>query len=59
MEVIYGDGNRSSVLSKVQVGELEALVVPDLQDNLVSFSDLTDRGFQFCSILLLELFVIT
>ena len=43
-EVVYGGGERAPVVSKVQIGELEALVVPDLQDNLVSFSDFTDKG---------------
>ena len=44
MEVVYGGGDRGSVVSKVQIGELEALVVPDLSDNLVSFADFTDKG---------------
>ena len=44
LEVVYGGGERAPVVSKVQIGELEALVVADLQDNLVSFSDLTDKG---------------
>ena len=54
MEVIYGGGNRSSVLLKVQVDESEALVVPDLQDTLVSFLILPIKDLQFCSILLVE-----
>jgi hypothetical protein len=44
MEVIYGDGARATVSSKVQLGEVEALVVPKIQENLVSLSDLTSRG---------------
>ena len=44
MEVIYGGGDKGSVVSKGQIGELEALVVPDLSDNLVSFADFTDKG---------------
>ena len=28
----------------MQLGELEALVVPDIQDNLASFADFVDRG---------------
>ena len=48
MEVIYGGGNRSSVVSKVQIGELDALVVSFI---------LSIRDLQFCSILLVELFL--
>jgi hypothetical protein len=44
MQVVYGGGATGSVSSKVQLGELEALVVPGIQDNLVSFSDFTNRG---------------
>ena len=44
MEVVYGGGDKAPIVSKVQVGELEALVVPDLQDNLVSLSDFADKG---------------
>ena len=51
MEVIYGGGDKGSVVSKVQIGELEALVVPDLSDNLVSFADFTDK---VCLTLLVE-----
>ena len=39
MEVIYGGGEKGTVVSKV-----EALVVPDIQDNLVSLADFADRG---------------
>ena len=42
LEVVYG-GERAPVVSKVH-GELEALVVPGSQDNLVSFSDFTNKG---------------
>ena len=38
LEAVYGGGERAPVVSKVQIGELEALVVP------VSFSDFTDKG---------------
>ena len=44
MEVVYGGGARGTVSSKVQLGELEALVVPGIQENLVALSDFTDRG---------------
>ena len=40
MEVIYGGEEKGTVVSKVQLGEVEALVVPDIQDNLVSLADL-------------------
>ena len=36
-EVVYGGSERAPVVSKFLIGELEALVVPDLQDNVVSF----------------------
>ena len=38
------DPKLSFTRPKVQIGELEALVVPDLSDNLVSFADFTDKG---------------
>ena len=44
MEVIYGGGEKCTVVSKVQLGEVEALVVPDIQDSLVSFADFANRG---------------
>ena len=44
VNVIFGDGSKGTVTANVQLGELEALVVPDLQDNLVSLSDFTSRG---------------
>ena len=44
MEVVYGGGDKAPVVSKVQVSELEVLVVPQLQDNLVSLYDFTDKG---------------
>ena len=39
MEVIYGGGEKGTVVSKVQLGEVEALVVPD-----ISLADFADRG---------------
>ncbi len=44
VNVVFGDGAKGTISAKVQLGELEALVVPDLQDNLVSFSDFTSKG---------------
>ena len=32
------------ITGKVQLGELEALIVPGIKENLVSISDLTSRG---------------
>ena len=42
--VEYGGGEKGEVAAKVQLGELEALVVPGLRENLVSISELTERG---------------
>ena len=42
--VVYGGGDEGEVSAKVQLGELEALVVPGIKENLVSISDLTSRG---------------
>ena len=42
--VEYGGGEEGVVVAKVQLGELEALVVPGIRENLVSISDLTKRG---------------
>lgn len=44
MEVVYGGGARGSITAAVQLGEVEALVVPGVQENLVALSDFTDRG---------------
>lgn len=57
MEVIYGGGDRAPVVFKAQISELEQLVVPDLQDNLVSFSDFTDKGSSFLLNLLMKFFL--
>ena len=44
--VVYAGGEEGeiSVSGKVRLGELEALVVPGIKENLVSISDLTSRG---------------
>ena len=42
--VVYAGGEEGEITGKVQLGELEALVVPGIKENLVSISDLTSRG---------------
>ena len=42
--VVYGGGDEGSVTAAVQVGEVEALVVPGIKENLMSISDLNARG---------------
>ena len=42
--VVYAGGSEGKVSSKVRLGELDALVVPGLTENLVSLSDLTAKG---------------
>jgi hypothetical protein len=44
MEVIYGGGERGNVEKTVVLGEIDALVVPNLSENLVSLGDFTSRG---------------
>ena len=44
MNVEYGGGDRGRVSKVVKLGEVEALVVPNLQDNLVSLGDFAERG---------------
>ncbi len=39
MEVIYGGGEKGCVEKTVMLGEIEALVVPKLNENLVSLGD--------------------
>ena len=42
--VVYGGGETGSITAKAQLGEIEALVVDGLQENLVALSDFTNRG---------------
>ena len=42
--VVYAGGEEGEITGKVQLGELEALVVPGIRENLVSISDLTSKG---------------
>ena len=42
--VVFADGEEDEISGKVQLGELEALVVPGIKENLVSISDLTSQG---------------
>ena len=42
--VVYAGGEEGVITGKVQLGELEALVVPGIKENLVSISDLTSKG---------------
>ena len=42
--VVYGGGDEGEVSAKVHLGELEALVVPEIKENLIFISDLTSRG---------------
>ena len=44
VEVLYGGGAKGTVASAVKLGEVEALVVPGVQESLVALSDFTDRG---------------
>ena len=39
MEVVYEGGEIGTVVSKVQLGEMGALVVLDIRDNLADFAD--------------------
>ena len=42
--VVYAGGEEGKITGKVKLGELDALVVPGIKENLVSIFDLTSRG---------------
>ena len=42
--VVYAGGEEGEITGKVQLGDLEALAVPGIKENLVSISDLTSKG---------------
>ena len=44
VDVLYGGGELGHVSSNAKLGEIEAFVVPNLNENLISLCDFTTRG---------------
>ena len=44
MDILYGGGELGHVSSYAKLGEIEAFVVPNLNENLISLYDFTTRG---------------